>query len=344
MNQYTRLTIDDIARLAGVSRTTASMVLNGRAEQYRISAATQQRVLAVARDNDFQPSHSARALRSGSSNTLGLLIPELTNYAHASLAQAMEPICHDAGYQLLVVTSDDDAQQELAGIEHLLTREVDGLLIAPSSTDPERYRKLATRLPLLFVDRRIDGSGIPFVVTDAQMAVTQMVYDALADGAADEAYYFGGQPGLSSSVDRLNGFRTALAVAGVRERDGWVRTLDYRRASGYALMQQCHHDLGRYPRVLFTASLTLLEGALAYISEHHHFTIAPRRIISFDDHHLLDCLPLRIDAIAQDSAALARASLACLFSMIGAQTMAPLSLTVPAILNWRSRQAASAAE
>ena len=76
MGTYTRLTIDDIARLAGVSRTTASMVLNGRAEQYRISAATQERVLATARENNFQPSHSARSLRIGSSNTLGLVIPE----------------------------------------------------------------------------------------------------------------------------------------------------------------------------------------------------------------------------------------------------------------------------
>ena len=339
MSSSTRLTIDDIARLAGVSRTTASMVLNDRAAQYRISAATQQRVLATAREHSFQPSHSARALRSGSSNTLGLVIPDLTNYAHASLAQAMEPICHDAGYQLLVVSSDDDAQRERAGIEHLLAREVDGLLIAPSSTDPEVYLRLARRLPLLLVDRRLDDAGLPFVVTDAENAVTQMVVDALDQGAG-EACYFGGQPELSSSIDRLRGFRAALARAGVAEQPGWVRSRDYRRSSGYALMQECHRDLGRYPRVLFTASLTLLEGALAYLSDHGQFSLAPRRIISFDDHHLLDCLPVRIDAIAQDSGALARASLDGLIAMINRQ--APVSCAVPAILNWRSRKASLA--
>ena len=354
MNSYTRLTIDDIARLAGVSRTTASMVLNGRAEQYRISAATQQRVLAVARDNDFQPSHSARALRSGSSNTLGLLVPELTNYAHASLAQAMEPICHDAGYQLLVVTSGDDEGQELAGIEHLVARQVDGLMIVPCSTDPELYRKWSARLPLFLVDRRLPG--LPYAVTDAESAVTQMVHDALADElgnaggnkGADEAYYFGGQPQLSPSIDRLKGFRAALAQAGIAEQAGWVRALDYRRASGYAMMQQCYRELKRYPRVLFTGSITLLEGALGFISENRHFDVAPRRIITFDDHQLLDCLPLRIDAIAQDSAALARASLDCLLSMIGAQSAdappASCATSVPAILNWRSRRAVGLAQ
>lgn len=338
MSQYTRLTIDDIARMAGVSRTTASMVLNGRAEQYRISAATQERVLATAREHSFQPSYSARTLRSGSSNTIGLLIPELTNYAHASLAQAMEPICHDAGYQLLVVSSDDDPQQELAGIEHLVARQVDGLVIVPSSTDPQLYLKWSSRLPLVLADRRLDPSGLPFVVTDAENAVTQMVFDALSEGA-DEAYYFGGQPHLSPSIDRLKGFRAALAQAGIEEQPGWVRARDYRRSSGYALMQQCYRDLSRYPRVLFVGSITLLEGALAFISENRHFDLAPRRIITFDDHNLLDCLPLKIDAIAQDSAALARASLENLIGLINRQT--PTSSAIPARLNWRSRSAAS---
>jgi LacI family sucrose operon transcriptional repressor len=335
MSRYTRLTIDDIARLAGVSRTTASMVLNGRAVQYRISAATQQRVLAIAREHHFQPSLSARALRSGCSNTLGLVIPELTNFAHASLAQAMEPICHEAGYQLLVVSSDDDPRQELAGVEHLFARQVDGLMIVPCSPDPAVYLEWSSRLPTILVDRRVDSPMLPFVVTDAESAVTTMVAEALA-GDADEAYYFGGQPELSPSIDRLQGFRAALAQAGISELPGWVRSRDYRRSSGYALMQECYRDLGRYPRVLVTGSITLLEGALAFISENRHFAIAPRRVITFDDHNLLDCLPLTIDSIEQDSQALARASLQGVIGLINRTP--PASCTIPARLHWRSRK------
>lgn len=335
---YKRLTIDDIARMAGVSRTTASMVLNGRAEQFRISAATQERVLATARDNNFQPSHSARALRSGCSNTLGLIIPELTNFAHASLAQAMEPICHQAGYQLLVVSSNDEVEQERAGIEHLIARQVDGLIVVPCSPDPETYLKWSKRLPFFLVDRRIGDTALPYVVTDAEGAVTTMVLDALSSGEC-EAFYFGGQPHLSPSIDRLNGFRAALRQAGLQEQPGWVRARDYHRSSGYAMMKECYEQLGRYPHVLFTGSITLLEGALVFISENDHFGIAPRRIMTFDDHHLLDCLPLKIDAIQQDSLALASASLERLIGMI--QKKAPTSATIPARLHWRSRKHAT---
>ncbi len=335
MSNYTRLTIDDIARMAGVSRTTASMVLNGRAGQFRISSATQKRVLDTAREHHFQPSISARALRSGCSNTLGLVIPELTNFAHASLAQAMEPICHEAGYQLLVVTSDDDPRQELAGIEHLFARQVDGLMIMPCSPEPEFYLEWSSRLPTILVDRRVDSSLLPFVVTDAESAVTAMVAEALSE-EVDEAYYFGGQPQLSPSIDRLQGFRAALVQAGLRELPGWVRARDYRRSSGYTLMQECYRELGRYPRVLFTGSITLLEGALAFISENRHFAIAPQRIITFDDHNLLDCLPLKINSIEQDSHTLARATLQGVIGLINRTQ--PSSCTIPARLHWRSRK------
>jgi len=115
-----------------------------------------------------------------------------------------------------------------------------------------------------------------------------------------------------------------------------VRARDYRRSSGYAMMQDCYQQLGRYPRVLFTGSMTLLEGALAFISDHQHFDIAPHRIITFDDHSLLDCLPLKIDSIEQDSQALAKATLAGLIGLINKK--APSSQTVPAHLHWRSRK------
>ncbi len=336
MNHYPRLTIDDIARLAGVSRTTASMVLNGRAEKYRISAATRDRVLATAKENNFQPSHSARALRIGSSNTLGLIVPELTNFAHARFAQAMETICRQAGYQLLVVTSEDDPEQEVAGIEHLVARQVDGLFIVPSAVDAEIYRKWAKRLPLLLVDRRVDDSSLPYVITDAEAAVDELVSDALHDFDS-EICYFGGQPDFSPSIDRLHGFRAALARAGIVERADWVRARDYRRDSGYQMMQACYRQLGRYPRLLFTGAITLLEGALAFISDHAHFDIAPRRLMTFDDHNLLDCLPLRIDSIEQDSRKLAATSLEKLVGLI-ADKKPPSSVKIAARLHWRSRQ------
>jgi len=340
VSQFERLTIDDIARLANVSRTTASMVLNGYAERYRISAATVERVLQVAKEHNFTPSKSARALRSRRSNTIGLVIPDLTNSVHSALAQAMEWRCREQySYQLVVVTSDEDPVRETEGIAHLVSHQVDGLVVVPCTADPERYQKWVKRLPLVFADRRVEQSEIPYVVTDATEIVATLVGDALKQGAS-EVVYFGGQAELSASCDRLAGYRQALAAHGLSEQPDWVHQRDFQRESGRALMQDWFKRHGRYPQALFAGSITLLEGALSFMSEAHKLAQAPGRLMSFDDHPLLDCLPLAIDAIVQDSRQLAEHSLHCVFSMLEGNAH-PDSLKVPAHIHYRRSQNAA---
>lgn len=338
MTQFERLTIDDIARLAKVSRTTASMVLNGYAERYRISAATVERVLQVAKDHHFTPSQSARALRSRRSNTIGLVIPDITNSVHSALAQAMEWQCREQyRCQLVVVTSDEDPVRETEGIAHLVSHQVDGLVVVPCTAEAERYQKWVKRLPLVFADRRVEESEIPYVVTDATEIVATLVGDALRQGAS-EVVYFGGRPEVSASRDRLAGYRQALAAHGLAEQSDWVYQRDFQRESGRALMQDWFTTHGRYPQALFAGSITLLEGALSFMSEAHKLAQAPGLLMSFDDHQLLDCLPLAIDAIVQDSRQLAEHSLRSVFAMLEGNAH-PESLQVPAHIHYRRSHA-----
>ena len=329
MTAYKRLTIDDIASLAGVSRTTASMVLNGHAERYRISPATVERVEKVAREHHFNPSQSARSLRSKRSNSIGLVIPDLTNSAHATLAQAMENLCRERDYQLVLVTSDEDPQREAEGMAHLVARQVDGMAVVPCSSDAALYQKWTSRLPLVFVDRRIDGSGIPSVVTDATDTVARLIGSKLAQGV-QEVVYFGGQPTLSPSRDRLAGFRQALQQHGMQAPAEWVVERDFQRASGFAMMQQWYAAKGRYPQALFTASITLLEGVLSFMSQTHHLREAPSCLMTFDDHPLLDCLPIPVDAIVQDGQGMAEHCLAQIFALLEGRAPLPADRAVAA--------------
>lgn len=334
MTQFERLTVDDIARLANVSRTTASMVLNGYAERYRISAATVERVLQVAKDHHFTPSKSARALRSKRSNTIGLVIPDLTNSAHAALAQAMEWQCREKyRYQLVIVTSDEDPARETEGIAHLVSHQVDGLVVVPCTSDAQRYEKWVTRLPLVFADRRVKATRIPYVITDAAETVATLVGETIEQGAR-EVIYLGGQPALSASRDRLAGYRRALKRHGLVEQPDWVFQRDYQRESGYTLMKSWFDEHQRYPEALFAGSITLLEGVLQFINEAHHLAQAPGRLMTFDDHQLLDCLPFGIDAIVQDSGQIAEHTLRCVFSLLEGDDV-PDSMQVPARIRYR---------
>ncbi len=84
MRKTKRVTIKDIAELAGVSKATASLVLNGRSKELRVAEETRERVLAIAKEHHYQPSIHARSLRDNRSHTIGLVVPEITNYGFAS--------------------------------------------------------------------------------------------------------------------------------------------------------------------------------------------------------------------------------------------------------------------
>ncbi|AXE36876.1 substrate-binding domain-containing protein [Chromobacterium phragmitis] len=334
MSRFKRLTIDDIAEMAGVSRTTASMVLNGHAERYRISMETVERVRAVAKKHNFTPSELARVLRKKCSQSIGLVIPNTSNSNQGFLAQELENFCLAQGYQLLIATSNEDAEREAVSIAQLAARQVDGLIVMPCSSEPERYLPWVERLPLVFIDRYVPESGIPSVVTDARASVVGLLGPVLAKGV-DELVFFGGTPGLSPSCERLDGYRQALSEGGLAEQEGWVFERDFRLETGYALMQEWYQRHGRYPQALFTTAITLLEGVLAFIRQHHKMHEAPQYLLTFDDHPLLDCLPIPIDAIDQDCRMLASTSLELVLALIRGDILSERDLRVPARLTHR---------
>ena len=130
MEKKKRITIAQIAELAGVSKATASLVLNGKSAEYRIADDTRKRIQAVADECHYLPSFHARSLRETRSYTWGLVIPDLTNFGFASIARALEAHCREAGIQLLIACSEDDPALEQRVVDNLISRQVDGLIVA----------------------------------------------------------------------------------------------------------------------------------------------------------------------------------------------------------------------
>lgn len=113
--------LDEIARLAGVSRTTASYVINGKAKQYRVSDKTVEKVMAVVREHNYHPNAVAAGLRAGRTRSIGLVIPDLENTSYTRIANYLERQARQRGYQLLIACSEDQPDNEMRCIEHLAT-------------------------------------------------------------------------------------------------------------------------------------------------------------------------------------------------------------------------------
>lgn len=210
-----RVTIKDIAELAGVSKATASLVLNGRGKELRVAQETRERVLAIAREQHYQPSIHARSLRDNRSHTIGLVVPEITNYGFAVFSHELETLCREAGVQLLISCTDENPGQESVVVNNMIARQVDGLIVASCMHSDADYQKLSEQLPVVLFDRSPSDSALPLVMTDSVTPTAELI-SRIAPQHADEFWFLGGQPRLSRRATGWRGSPRAWPRRGSR--------------------------------------------------------------------------------------------------------------------------------
>jgi len=332
-----RVTISDIAALAGVSKATASLVLNGRGKELRVAQETRERVLNLAQQHHYQPSIHARLLRDNRSHTIGLVVPEITNYGFAVFSDELENLCREAGLQLLISCTDENASQETVVVKNLVSRQVDGLIVASSMQNDSDYVKLSEQLPVVLFDRHINDTQLPLVITDSLTPTAELV-ERLARANPDEIYFLGGQQRLSPTRDRLAGFMQGLERAGVTPRPEWIIHGNYHPSSGYEMFAALCAKLGRPPKALFTAACGLMEGVLRYMNQ-HHLLESDIHIASFDDHYLYDSLSVPIDTVKQDVPRLAQECFDIITLLIEEKPVSDVQRVLPASLCVRGKRA-----
>ncbi|ART62341.1 catabolite repressor/activator [Kushneria marisflavi] len=303
------MTLAEIARLAGVSRTTASYVINGKSRQHRISEATVKRVMAVIEEHGYRVDAQAAALRRGVSRTLGFVLPDLENTSYARLAKLLEQGARSAGYQLLMVSSNDDPDTERELLSALQARRCDALIVA-SSLPPgdSRYQRLIdTGMPIVAVDRALDDTLMPCIISENHQTAMTLTASVLSrpepTPQPQEVLWLDALPGLANTLERRDGFMAAIRACDGQTPHAYHRCGGrYDRETGMALMREHleHHDM---PQALVTASYTLLEGALdVLLTKYSMETLQARalRMATFGNDRLLDFLPLKVNSMQQN--------------------------------------------
>ena len=301
------MTLAELARLAGVSRTTASYVINGQGAARRIKQDTIEKVLTVAHKHNFQVDTQAAALRGGASRTLGFILPDLENTSYARLAKLLEQGARARGYQLLIAGSDDDPETEKSLARALKARRCDALIVASAlALDDPFYPQLQKEgLPVIAVDRAQSPDQIRCVVSDNRSAAEILTRSVLGGKTASIAW-LDAVPEIAMTRERREGFMAAANEAGIAPlvESG----LHYDRASGAAMMRRILTDHG-LPDALVTASFTLLQGVLDVLLDQPDPLPKALKIATFGDDRLLDFLPLAVNSLPQDHEAIANATL-----------------------------------
>ncbi|OEC33648.1 transcriptional regulator, LacI family [Pseudomonas cuatrocienegasensis] len=295
--------LTDIARLAKVSVTTASYVINGQAAKRRISAATVARVIEVVEQHGYRPDPQAAGLRRGQSRCLGFILPDLENPSYARLAKLLEQRARGAGYQLLIASSDDDPNSERQLLELFRSRRCDALIVASClpQDDPVYADLVRAGVPVIAVDRALDPAHIRSVVSDDRQAGS-LLTASLLDPAPQHIALLGGRAELPISQARELGFRAALC--GFTGQVSISHAEQFSRAGGRELMLRLLEQPAGLPDALVTTAYVLLEGVFEALRE-RGIPLDNLRLATFGDTQLLDFLPLRVNAISQQHSEIA---------------------------------------
>jgi LacI family transcriptional regulator len=212
-----RVTIRDVARLAGVSLGTASNVLNN---PDIVAVPTRQRVLDAIAKTGFVRSTAAHQLRAGKSLTVGVVVLDLANPFFAEMARGAEEVLMKRGYVLMVCSSDESTEQERRYLSALEEHRVDGLLITPAERDLSGLRALTGRgIPTVLLDRDGEGVGLCSVTVDDVRGGELAAAHLLALGHKQVAFV-NGPTTIRQCADRRRGARRAYKKLGLRAGDG----------------------------------------------------------------------------------------------------------------------------
>ncbi|WP_108652298.1 catabolite repressor/activator [Dongshaea marina] len=330
--------LDEIAKLAGVSRTTASYVINGKATQYRISKKTQEKVMKIVDEKGFRPNHAATMLRAGQSRTLGLIVPDLENQSYARLATKLELQAREHDYQLIICCSDDNPDNEKAVAHWLKERQVDLLFVA-SCQHPQHcsYQQMRKQLPVIALDRPLDESQFISIINDDYTGAQQLT-ELLLEGKPQQIALIGAHPDLPISQQRQSGFEQAVVACqhAPELKTYYTELFDHQQAK--QLMEKLVRD-NQVPDAILCTSFTLMEGVLETLSPDSSL-LGRIQLATFGDHRLLDLLPTAIHSLSQSPEKIAQLAIEKALELLSKEA-APGIITLPRTLIKRRREIAS---
>ncbi|MBG9565518.1 substrate-binding domain-containing protein [Brevibacillus agri] len=219
-----KVTIADVAKKAGVSKTTVSRILNGHLEH--ATEETRERILAVIRELDYRPNALARGLKQSKTNVLGIVLSNLQNPFWARVLEGVEDACRSMGYSLMICNSNEDPDLEEEYIKGLQMRQVDGIIINPTMKNFALYEALLNyKFPVVAVNRKMSGLEVDMVVMDNIKGSTLAINQLWENGRRNIAIMLYPFEGVSPRIERIEGYKQALRNNGAEIRDNLIQVV-----------------------------------------------------------------------------------------------------------------------
>jgi len=275
-----KATILDIAREAGVSKSTVSLVLQG---SDLIRPETAAKVRKAIAESGYVYNRGAANLRRAQSNVIGMVINDLTNPFYAEMAVGMERTFQSAGIVPFIANTAENPVRQDQVLKSMLEQGVSGLIVAPArGTSPDAFKRIELAgVPIVFAMRRLAESRIPVVAPDNHRGGLLAAQHLIAKGHRRLAF-LGGNAGLSVYHERLGGFLEGCAVAGIPETSVLVIEGDTNRRGGMACLDTAL-AVAEPPTGALCFNDAVAFGTMLALRKHHLEPGADFAVVGFDD-------------------------------------------------------------
>lgn len=218
MPRKKRTSLKDVAASVGVSTTLASIVLNGKAEQYRISEEMTRRVYATAKEMNYSPNLIARNLRSGKSQLIGVIVTDISNPFYSNISRIIEDRANEFNYTVLFSSSDEDLNNTNRLINVLINKGVDGLIIVPCDGSENSIRNLHDdNVPLVLLDRHFPNVDIRYSCLNNYKS-TELITEHLIEQGYKDISIIAYETEMVHIKDRIAGYEGTMIKAGLKDK------------------------------------------------------------------------------------------------------------------------------
>lgn len=298
----TKVTIDDVAKNASVSKTTISRYLNGKYEY--MSGETKNTIQKVIEELGYRPSMIARSLKSQKSGIVGCVIADITNPFSSYIVKGINDVCKKSGYQVLFVNTDDNKLSEIESIRSLMDNKLDGIIVNATGHNDDYLVEIQNQgMPIVMADRCLKKKKLIDTVTSQNYTSTYECIQFLQKQGYTKVALFTQELGeISSRHERHNGYIDAMTKIFGMDGNDYTYFIDSNDIS------VCINNLRRLKEEnsedeigIFTVNGVTLMNVLTAMSEANYIIGKDFGICGFDDWGWASLIPPGITTITQDS-------------------------------------------
>ncbi len=256
-------TINDIAKMANVSRTTVSRALNNSGY---VSEDVRKKIMSIVEETGYMPSVSAKSLRTKRSGVIGIILPRISTETASRLVNGINDVLSKQGFQILLTDTELQKDKEIEYIRLLKSRQVDGIILSATNINDELLQTIQD-VDLPFVSLGQDFPGVTSVVYDDYAASVDVTNMLIQKGYDKIAFIGVGEEDPSVGYERKQAYLQTMAKHDLSVHDHWVEMGDFSIDSGYEGMKRILQNNDAQPNAVFAVTDRMAIGAMEYLKE-----------------------------------------------------------------------------